>query len=102
MSDALKDLLESSGDARHEGFPTLSGLAPSNAERLLKALYEITPRRFEVYPTPDGEIAIDATDGGGNPSCCFGEPDGGALYLANLRDSLADLEHEDVFDRQVV
>ena len=58
-------------------------------ERLLKAMYEITPRRFEVYPTPDCEIATDA-------------PDGGALYLANLRDSFADLEHEDDFDRKVV
>ena len=86
LSDALNDLNEASDEAREEGYPAPSGLALSNAERLLKAMYEISPRRFEVYPTPDGEIAIDAPNGDGQSVLLLCEPDGGALCLANLRD----------------
>ena len=86
LSDALNDLREASTEAREEGYPTPSDLALSNAERLLKAMYEIVPRRFEVYPTPDGEIAIDAPNGDGQSVLLLCEPKGGALCLVNLRD----------------
>ena len=86
LSDALNDLNEASDDARKEDFPAPSDLALSNAERLLKAMYKITPRRFEVYPTPDGEIAIDAPSGDGQSVLLLCEPNGGALCLANLQD----------------
>ena len=86
LSDALNDLNEASDEAREEGYTTPSDLALSNAERLLKAMYEIAPRRFEVYPTPDGEIAIDAPSGDGQSVLLLCEPKGGALCLANLRD----------------
>ena len=86
LSDALNDLNEASDEAREEGFPAPSGLVLSNAERLLKAMYEISPRRFEVYPTPDGEIAIDAPNGDGQSVLLLCEPEGGALCLVNLRD----------------
>ena len=86
LSDALKDLREASDEAREEGYPTPSDLALSNAERLLKAMYEISPRRFEVYPTPDGEITIDAPNGDGQSVLLLCQPEGGALCLANLRD----------------
>ncbi len=86
LSDALIDLHESSEEAREEGFPAPSALALSNAERLLKAIHAISPRRFEVYPTPDGEIAIDAPNGNGQSVLLLCKPDGGALCFANLRD----------------
>ena len=86
LSDTLNDLREVSDEAREEGYPTPSDLALSNAERLLKAMYEISQRRFEVYPTPDGEIAIDAPNGDGQSVLLLCEPEGGALCLANLRD----------------
>ena len=86
FSDALNDLREASEEARGEGFPAPSELALSDAERLLKAMYKISPRRFEVYPTPDGEIAIDAPDGDGQSVPLLCEPDGGVLCLANLLD----------------
>ena len=84
LSDALADLREASDEAREEGFPAPSILALSNAERLLNALYKISPRRFEVYPTPDGEIAIDAPNSNGQSVLLLCEPEGGALCLANL------------------
>ena len=60
LNDALRDLREARDEAREEGLPQPSDTALRNAERLLREMYGISPRRFEVYPTPDGEIAIDA------------------------------------------
>ena len=77
-------------------------------------MYGISPRRFEVYPTPDGEIAIDAPGGPGRSILLLCDSDGGALCLVNMngdhrrarystagilpdgfvRDALAELENE--------
>ena len=65
LYDALYDLQEAKDEALEEGFPVPSEMALENAERLLREMYLISPRRFEVYPTPDGEIAIDAPGGHG-------------------------------------
>ena len=85
-----------------------------NAERLLKELYNISPRYFEVYPTPDGEIAIDAPGGYNRSVLLLCDSQGGALCLVNIdgnhrraryssseslpdsfvREALADLESE--------
>ena len=65
--------------------PRLPKTALNNAERLLTAMYKISPRRFEVYPTPDGEIAIDAPNGRGSSVILLCESEGGALCLANLK-----------------
>ena len=86
LVDAMRDLRDAGEEAREEGFPAPSDLAMANAERLLRAMYQISPRRFEVYPTPDGEIAIDAPDGNGQSVLLLCESNGGALCLANLRD----------------
>lgn len=63
LSDALCDMRGISDEARDEGFPLPSGSALEDADRLLRNLYTISPRRYEVYPTRDGEIAIDAPSG---------------------------------------
>lgn len=47
-------------------------------------MYGISPRRFEVYPTPDGEIAINAPDGEGRSVILLCDSEGGALCLVNL------------------
>ena len=86
LADAMRDLRDAVAEAREEGFPAPSELAMANAERLLKEMYGISARRFEVYPTPDGEIAIDAPDGKGQSVLLLCDSDGGALCLANLRD----------------
>ena len=85
LSDALSDLREAVAEAFDEGFPTPSETALNNADRLLRAMYKISPRRFEVYPTPDGEIAIDAPNGRGSSVILLCESEGGALCLANLK-----------------
>ncbi len=84
LEDALTDLHALRDEASEERFPIPSQVAKLNAESLLKQMYEISARRFEVYPTPDGEIAIDAPGGHGRSVIVLCSSDGGALCLVNL------------------
>ena len=84
LAEALQDLREARDEAREEGFPEPSDTAIANAERLLQAMYIIVPQRFEVYPTPDGAIAIDAPSGYGRSFIVFCESTGEALCMLNL------------------
>lgn len=84
LTDALQDLYEATDEAREEGFPIPSSIAKTNAERLIKEMYDILPGRFEVYPTPYGEIAIDAPSGKGKSVVVFCNSEGGALCMVNM------------------
>ena len=84
LRDALTDLNEAREEAREEGFSPPSHLAIENATRLLQEMYSILPRRFEVYPMPDGEIAIDAPGGYGRSVILLCYSDGGALCSVNI------------------
>ena len=85
LAAALRDLEEALDEAAEEDFPAPQEVAFDNARRLLRAMYAISPRRFEVYPTPDGEIAIDAPDGRGSSVLLLCDSDGGALCLVNMK-----------------
>ena len=85
LSDMLDDLKGTIKEAREEGFPIPSQVAHSNAQRLLNEMYQILPRRFEVYPTPDGEVAIDVPTGRGSSVLLLCDSEGGVLCLANLQ-----------------
>ena len=117
LNDALYDLQQATDEASGEGFPAPSDIALGNAGRLLREMYAISPRRYEVYPAPDGEIAIDAPGGPGRSVLLLCDSDGGALCLVNMkndhrrarystterlpdgfvREALAGLEHESEF-----
>ena len=84
LTDALQDLYEATDEAREEGFPIPSSAAKMNAERLIKKMYDILPGRFEVYPTPYGEIAIDAPSEKGKSVVVFCNSEGGALCMVNM------------------
>ena len=84
LTEAIYDLRNARDEAREEGFPLPSDTALQNAEILLKEVYGISPRRFEVYPTPDGEIAIDAPGGPGRSVLLLCGSEGGALCLVNM------------------
>ena len=112
---ALYDLRQATEEASEEGFPTPSDNALANANRLLKEMHGISRRRFEVYPTQDGEIAIDAPGGHGRSVLLLCDSQGGALCLVNMngkhrrarysstemlpdgfvREALAELDHQD-------
>ena len=81
---ALHDLDAASDEANEEEFPAPSATALANARRLLQAVYRISPRRFEVYPTPDGEVAIDAPGEAGRSVLLLCDSDGGALCSVNI------------------
>ena len=114
LAHALCDLRDVRDEARAEGFPTPTEVAYKNANLLLKEVYRLSRLRFEVYPMPDGEIAIDASDGRGGSVLLLCDSDGGALCLVNLlgkhrraryssvdplpdgfmREGLAEIEHQ--------
>ena len=84
LREALCDLDEATAEAREEGFPLPSDAALTNARRLLPAMYELLPCRFEAYPTPDGEIAVQPSVGHGASVLVLCDSDGGALCLVNI------------------
>ncbi len=81
---AMQDLDGAIEEAREEGYPQPSSLALKNAERLLRDLYRLRNCRFEVYPTPDAEIAIVVPGGHGQSLLVLCDSDGGALCSVNL------------------
>lgn len=85
---ALEDFCQAPREAREEGYPIPSDLALANARFLLRAVFKCARRRYEVYPTPDGEIAIDASGGHGRSVLLLCESDGGVLCLVNINGKL--------------
>ena len=83
LSDALLELQHATKEAMEEEFELPSDLALSNAKRLLWKMYVTLPQRFEVYPTPDAEIAIRVL-APRRSVILLCESNGGALCLANL------------------
>ena len=84
---ALRDLDAAEGEAQEEGFPVPSRMARENARRLLQAMHRISGRCLDVYPTPDGEVAIDVPGGPGGPGrsvLLLCDSEGGALCLVNM------------------
>ena len=64
LDAALGELADVFAYAEEERTPAPSDVGYANADRMLRAMYEVAPRRYAVYPGPDGEIAIDARDTG--------------------------------------
>ena len=84
LLDALHDWKGVKREAVEEEFPIPTDIALENSRRMLIGMYSISPRRFEVYPTPDGEIAIDASGGFRRSVLLLCDSDGGALCLVNI------------------
>lgn len=84
LIDALSDLRTSTEEAREDGLPVPSDKALKNGEHVLREMYRIWPRRFEVYPMREGEIAIDAPSGKGRSVMVLCDSQGGALCSVNL------------------
>lgn len=95
LCDALNDLGEACSEARDEGLPAPSDAAVSNARWLLHYMYELLPWRFEVYPTPDGEIAIDVPGDPNHSVLILCDSDGGAQYFGYFDGKQHFAEHSD-------
>ena len=83
---ALRELEQVSADAEEDGLDIPSEVAFTNARRLLRAMYRISPRRFGVYPEPGGYIAIDARGANDGIAVVMCDSDGGVLCLVTIGD----------------
>ena len=81
LAEAREDLLRVFQEAEEEGYPPPTELAFNTAARLLTTMYAISPRRFEVYPTSDAEIAIDTAPRPGVSLIVLCDSDEEVLYL---------------------
>ena len=63
-------------EAKEEVFEPPTDIGKGNARAMLEVMFKLAPREYDVYPMPDGEVAIDT----GKPErrvFVFCPPDGG-------------------------
>ena len=84
LAEALADLDNVADEAHDEGFEPPPNGVIWTAGRLLRSMYRLRPMRFEVYPTPEGEIAIVAPGGPRRSVMALCEPKGEVLCMVNL------------------
>ena len=81
---AVNDLMEIDVEAREKDFPTPSVETKIIAESTLRVLHQIPPWRFEVYPMPEGEIAINASGVRRHSVLIICDLNGGAWCSVNM------------------
>lgn len=84
LAEALQELAEAQDDAAEDDLEIPAETAMANAERLLKALYSISPRRYVVYPVSGARVAIDARGSNNRGIVVTCDSDGGALCLVSI------------------
>ena len=80
----LKYLDQIVDEAESEGYEIPNSTAIDNAEYIIKRIYDEFSHPFQVYPMPDGEVAIDVTDEDGSSVLILCCPDGGTLCFVNI------------------
>ena len=84
LEEALEDLRATPEEATDEGYPQPAPPALANAERILRRMYALLPSRLEVYPTPDGEVAVVAPGALRRSVMVLCDSKGGALCMVNM------------------
>lgn len=84
LEEALDDLRATPREAVEKGYSAPTQLALTNAERILRQMYALSPIRLEVYPTPDGEVAIVAPCATRCSVMVLCDSNGGALCTVNM------------------
>ena len=79
----LRELNEVRTEAEEEGYPIPSPEVVRSAEYLLRKLLPFCLPPFDVYPTPDGEVALDISSEQGSVILLC-EPAGTVLCLVNM------------------
>ena len=95
LEDALLDLAQIVEEALEKGFPPPNESVRSNVQRLITEIHQISSRRFEVYPMPDGGIAIDSSGKDNRWVFLHCKSDGGALCLVNVNGERDHRRYED-------
>ena len=97
LRDALDALYEVKTVAQEEDCDEPSDLAINNAEAVLRQMFRMSARVYDIYPMGGGEVAIDA----GNRVRRIGVfcyPDGRMQYVVLLDDERKDIRKDDVQD----
>ena len=84
LANALLDLHEINDEADEEGIPPPSESAIANADRLIRAIYDILPRQYLVELLPEGVIAITIPGGFRCSVMLLCESEGGILCSVNM------------------
>ena len=84
LQEALDDLRATPDEGLDEGYPLPTQLALANADRILRRMHALFPTRLEVYPTPDGEVAIVAPGAPRRSVMVLCDSNGGALCTVNM------------------
>ena len=84
LANALLDLHEMNDEADEEGIPPPSESAVANADRLIRAIYDILPRQYLVELLPEGVIAITIPGGFRCSVMLLCESEGGTLCSVNM------------------
>ena len=86
LSDALRELYAVQKVAEEDEDVVPTDDAVRRAERMLRAMYRISPRYYSVYPAPDGEIVIDPLTKQGTSLVVLCNPDGSAECLTYVEE----------------
>ena len=97
LQEALDALAEVKSVAREEDCNEPSDLAISNAEVVVRMMFELSDRAYDVYPMGGGEIAIDVGNAGRRIGV-FCYPDGKMQYVVFLDDEPQDVRKDSVED----
>ena len=84
LTQALEVLDQVVDEARSEGYETPNSIAIVHARRIVKRLYDNLVYPIQVYPMPDGEVAVDVTNGDGSSVLILCCSDGGTLCFVNI------------------
>ena len=95
LRDALDALYEVKTVALKEDCDEPSDLAVNNAEAVLRQMFKLSARVYDIYPMGGGEIAIDAGNRGIRIGV-FCYPDGRTQYVVLLDDERRDIREDGV------
>ena len=84
LTQALEVLDQVVDEARSEGYETPNSIAIVHARRIVKRLYDNLVYPIQVYPMPDGEVAVDVTNGDGSSVLILCCSDGDTLCFVNI------------------
>ena len=99
LMEALQDLANCPSTALDEDMAEPSGRALAKAEELLRAISMKITDRPDVYPMPDGSLAIDFRTADGKCGVFFViEPDGSGVLFCRTKDSKDRLRVTNAFD----
>ena len=84
LEEALADLRATPEEAVEQGYTRPTALALANAGRILRQMHALHQTRLEVYPTPDGEVAIVVPGSPRRSVMVLCESNGGAFCTVNM------------------